>query len=103
MEKKGAPAGCFSMSGLGRGPAVNVALPPAETGTGTSEATERTCQTPSTGSVMVSVSEFGPVAVVSGEPGPYLAPFGAEATRSRSLSTVLVHESTRVKVAVFVW
>ena len=69
--KAGAPGAGGGGRGLvGLGATVIVMTTWAAVGTGASDATERTCQTPSIGSVSVKSSSPGPVEVSSGEPGP---------------------------------
>src|SRR5712664_261074 len=101
--KVGAPGAGGGGGGVaGRAAVVRVATAWAVVGSGASEATERMCQTPSTGSVTVRSSSPGPVDVSSGEPGPWSAPFGLMAKTSRSVGSVLVHVYLIVSLAVIV-
>src|SRR6266850_8320030 len=86
----------------GRAAVVRVATAWTEVGMGASEATERMCQTPSTGSVTVRTSIPAPVEVSSGEPGPWSTPLGLMAKTSRSVGTVLVQVYVMVSFAVIV-
>ena len=66
-------------------------------------ATERMCQTPSTGSVTVRSSSPAPVDVSSGDPGPWSAALGLMAKMSKSTGTVLLQVYLIVSLAVIVW
>src|SRR5262245_54222276 len=102
--KAGAPgAGGGGGGAVGRGATVTVTTACAAVGIGASEATERMCQTPSTGSVTVRSSSPGPVELSSGEPGPWSAPLGLMAKISRSVGTGLVQVYLIVNWTVLVW
>src|SRR5207253_2470353 len=85
------PGGRRGVGGRVRAARVRVAVACAAVGTGTDAAVSRTCQTPSRGSPMTMSEAPRPVTRPSGEPGPYLAPFGPKTNTSMSVGWLLVH------------
>ena len=97
------PSPAKNLVDVGRVAVVSVTTAWADVGKGASAATDRMCQTPSTGSVTVRTSMPAPVEVSSGDPGPWSAALGLMAKMSKSVGTLLVQVYVMVSLAVIVW